>query len=184
MTHLWWYVARSSGIVTWALSAASVIWGLALSTTKVRATTRPAWVLDLHRFLGGLATIFCVVHVVALMFDSYVSFSLVDALVPFATSWHPVAVAWGIVAFYLLIAVEISSLLRKKLSKNVWRAIHFTSFPLFVFASIHTIYSGTDAANPIFRTLVILVTGLVTAMTAMRAIQPARHRKSTHPITR
>ena len=64
----------------------------------------PAWVLDLHRFLGGLATVFVCVHVAAVVFDSYVAFGLADVLVPLASSWHPVAVAWGVVALYLLLA--------------------------------------------------------------------------------
>lgn len=40
-----WYVARSSGIVTWALLAASVLWGLALTTKFMGRKPRPAWLL-------------------------------------------------------------------------------------------------------------------------------------------
>src|SRR5437764_11280232 len=58
-----WYTARAAGIVTWALLAASVLWGLALSTRVLRGRPRPAWLLDLHRFLGGAAIAFLAVHV-------------------------------------------------------------------------------------------------------------------------
>ena len=37
--QLWWYTARSAGIVAWALLTASVLLGLALST-KVSASGR------------------------------------------------------------------------------------------------------------------------------------------------
>ena len=41
-------------------------------------------------------------------------FSAVDIVVPFASNYHPVAVAWGIIAMYAVLAVEITSLLRRK----------------------------------------------------------------------
>ena len=87
-----WYIARAAGLMAWALLTASVIWGLAIST-KAKAfgrRPRPAWTLDLHRFLGALATIFTAVHVGAILIDTYVKFDLVSVLVPFASSWKPV----------------------------------------------------------------------------------------------
>jgi predicted ferric reductase len=108
----------------------------------------PAWQLDLHRFLGGLAVVFMGVHVVALLLDSYVQFSLVDVLVPFASSWHPLWVAWGIVAMYLALAVEITSLLRRQLPAKVWRRTHMLSLPLLLLATVHFIVAGTDADQP------------------------------------
>ena len=42
------------------------------------------------------ATIFVGVHVGSIMLDSYTSFGPADVLVPFASSWHPLAVAWGV----------------------------------------------------------------------------------------
>ena len=95
--QLWWYVARSGGIVAWALLAGSVLWGLALSTKVLRGRPRPNWILDLHRFLGGLALVFTGIHVGSLILDSYVHFGLVEVLVPFTGAWHPVAVAWGVI---------------------------------------------------------------------------------------
>ena len=82
--RLWWYVARSSGLVAWALLAASTLWGLALTTRAFDRRVAPRWLHDLHRFLGGLATIFVGIHVVALLADSYTPFGLSDLLVPFA----------------------------------------------------------------------------------------------------
>ena len=53
-TKLAWYVARSSGIVAWATVTASILWGLTLSSRLVRKRGVPAWLLDLHRYLGTL----------------------------------------------------------------------------------------------------------------------------------
>ena len=98
-SQLTWYAARAAGIVAWALAAGSVVWGLALSTRATGRKPRPAWLFDLHRFLGGLALVFTAIHVVAIVADTYVHFSLINVLVPFTGTWHPAAVAWGIVAF-------------------------------------------------------------------------------------
>ncbi len=82
MNHLFWYVARAGGIVSWLLLTASVVWGLWLSGRVRPFGVRPAWILDLHRFLGGLATTFVGVHVGAILLDTYTNFGLTDVLVP------------------------------------------------------------------------------------------------------
>ena len=151
--QLWWYVARSGGIVAWALLGASVLWGLALSTKVLHGRPRPNWILDLHRFLGGLALIFTGVHVVALILDSYVHFGLAEILVPFASAWHPVAVAWGVIGLYFLLAVELTSLARKRISKRMWRMTHYLSFPLFLFTTVHALSAGTDRSTVPLRVL-------------------------------
>jgi len=53
-TQVWWFVARSSGIVAWALSALAVLWGMALSSRALGRRPPAPWLLDVHRFLGGL----------------------------------------------------------------------------------------------------------------------------------
>src|SRR5205085_6457786 len=133
---IWWYVARASGLVAWALLTLSVVWGVLLSTKLLGRKPMPAWILDLHRFLGGATVVFTGLHLVAILVDSYVHFDLVAILVPFASQWNPLAVAWGIAAFYLLAAVEITSLLRRSLPR-LWRRVHYASFPLFALATIH-----------------------------------------------
>ena len=178
---LWWYTARSGGIVAWALLAASVLWGLALSTKVLRGKPRPNWILDLHRFLGGLALIFTGIHVLAIIFDSFVHFGLVEVLVPFTGNWHPVAVAWGIIALYLLAAVEATSLARKKLSKKVWRSTHYLSFPLFALTTIHALSAGTDRSTFILRWGIIAVVVAVTGLTAMRINKADKHDVLTSP---
>jgi len=181
--HLSWYVARASGIVAWALMAAGVLWGLAISTKSLRGRVKPNWMLDLHRFLGGLATVFAVIHVGALVADSYVHFGPADVLVPLASSWKPGPVAWGIAGFYLLAAVEVTSLARRRLPGRVWRLVHAASLPLWVVATVHLVTAGTDAGNGIVRSAALLSTGAVLFFALVRVLsprpQPSRERR--HP---
>ncbi|HET9727993.1 MAG TPA: ferric reductase-like transmembrane domain-containing protein [Acidimicrobiia bacterium] len=165
---MWWYAARSAGIVAWALLAGSVVWGLLLSTKVLGKRPRPNWLLDLHRYLGGLGVVFTGVHVGAILLDQFVKFTPVNVLVPFTGTWHPGAVAWGIVAMYLLLAVEITSLLRNRLSKRAWRMTHFLSFPLFGMATIHALTAGSDRHTFVLRALILIGTLSVIALTAIR----------------
>ena len=186
-SQLWWYTARSGGIVAWALLNASVLWGLVLSTKVFGKRPRPNWVLDLHRFLGGAAVVFTAIHIASIVFDSYVNFGFIDILVPLTSSWHPMAVSWGIVALYLLIAVEVTSLMRKRLSKQMWRAAHYASFPLFVLATTHALSAGTDRAALLMRAGAVFTTASVVALTAVRVIGTRRRRRTdvdgmTNPV--
>ena len=141
--QIWWYTARSGGILAALLLAASVLWGLTMTTKVAGRITRPAWLLDLHRFLAAAALVFTGIHVLAILLDTYVHFGLEEVLVPLTGTWHPVAVAWGIVGFYLLAAIEVTSLVRSHLPQRVWRSVHFVSFPLFVVTAIHGLSAGT-----------------------------------------
>ena len=163
-----WYAARAAGIVSWALATASVVWGLALSTRAMGSKPRPAWLFDLHRFLGGTALIFTGIHVTSLLLDSYVHFSLVNILVPFTGTWRPAAVAWGVVALYALLAVELTSLARPRIPKVVWRRVHFASFLLFGAGTVHALSAGTDAHSTAFMIAALAACGLVGVLTAVR----------------
>ncbi len=145
MSKIPWYVARSSGIVAWALILATIVWGLLLATKVLGRKPGPAWLLSLHRYLGALAVAFVGVHVAGIMLDSYTNFGITDVLVPFTGSWHPLAVAWGIVGMYLLVAIEVTSLLRHRMSKRAWHAVHLLSYFLFATTTVHMLTAGTDA---------------------------------------
>jgi DMSO/TMAO reductase YedYZ heme-binding membrane subunit len=142
--QFWWFVTRASGIVAWLMLAASVIWGVVLSTKAFPERRRPAWLLDLHRWLGGLAMTFLAIHLSALVADNYTHFGLADIAVPFASSWKSGAVALGVVAAWLLVAVEVTSLAMKHLPRKAWRAIHLTSYVTFWLTSLHGAFAGSD----------------------------------------
>ena len=41
-----------------------------------------------------------------------------ELFVPLASAWKPGAVAWGVVALYLLLAIEITSLLQRRIPRR------------------------------------------------------------------
>jgi DMSO/TMAO reductase YedYZ heme-binding membrane subunit len=181
-SQLWWYTARAGGLVAWVLATASVVWGLLLSGRMTDKRPRPAWVLDLHRFLGGLTVVFVGVHVLAIWLDSFVHFGPAELFVPLASTWKPVAVAWGVVALYLLLAIEITSLLQRHIPRRVWHAVHLSSFGLFAFATIHALTAGTDSGSTPVIWFAIFSTVLIASLTVLRVVSgradpaPARDR--------
>lgn len=172
--QFWWYLARSGGIVALALSGASVIWGLMLSSKVMQGRPKPRWLLDLHRWLGGSAVVFTGIHVVALMLDSYVSFGLLDVLIPGVADWNPGAVAWGVVSGWLLLAVQITSVFMHRLPKRLWRGVHLASYGVLFSGIIHGAQVGTDAGNPLYIVGVTAVTLLIVFLTGYRILTDRR----------
>lgn len=183
-----WFVSRSAGIVAWALVTLSVCWGLFISTKAVAKASTPAWLLDFHRYLGGLSVFFTGVHLAGLVGDNYVYFGWAELFVPMASEWQPGAVAFGVIGFYLLIAVEVTSLAMKRLPRRVWRSIHRSSFLLYFVATYHAIAAGTDSGNLWFRMAALASVNIVAFLTvvlilasrkaALNPRQPARRRVS------
>jgi hypothetical protein len=145
--QLWWYVARASGLTAYALATSSVLLGLAFSARAVRRRGAPAWMNDLHRFLGFLTVVFTAVHLLGLWADSYVHFGPSELFVPMASTWNPGAVAWGVVAAYLLVAIELTSWARRWLSRRLWHTVHLSSIGLFALATVHAVQAGTDTGT-------------------------------------
>jgi predicted ferric reductase len=176
--QLSWYAARSSGLVAWALVTASILWGLALSTRLIQRRGIPAWLLDLHRFLGTLSFVFVGVHLVALWADSFTMFGWSELFVPMASTFRPGAVAWGIVAAYLLLAVEVTSWLMRRISRRVWHAVHLSSFGLFITASVHGFQSGADRGALFVQWMALTGGTLVLFLALFRLLAPRRSRRA------
>lgn len=179
--QLWWFVARSSGIVAMVLAALSVIWGLLVSTRVMQGTPSPKWLLAMHRWLGGLTVSFSAVHLVGLVADSYVEFSWLEILVPFASSWKPLPVALGVVTMYLLVAVQATSLAMKRIPRRWWKLIHLSSYGLFWTGLVHGATAGTDAGTSWYVVGSLTLTLLVLFLTVYRVLAGKTKRKITVP---
>jgi methionine sulfoxide reductase heme-binding subunit len=180
--QVWWYVARASGIVAWLLITAAVLWGILLSTDLFPKHRRPAWILDVHRGLGGLSVVMLATHLGALVADNYVHFDIVDLVVPFASDWKTWQVALGVCAFWGIVLVEATSLAMKHLPKALWRGVHFTSCATFLLASLHGTFAGTDATNRMYMATSIGTTVALIAAVTYRIMN--RHSADRTPPSR
>jgi hypothetical protein len=173
-TQMSWYVGRATGIVAWVLATTAILWGLALSTKLVRRKGVPAWLLGLHTYLGTLTIVFVAVHVGAMVADNYVHFGRADVLVPMASQWRPGAVAWGIAATYLLLAVQLTSWVRRWLPRRLWRVTHQLSFAVFVAGTVHGFQAGADDHNRAVQWGALVGGALVVFLVIFRLLAPRR----------
>ncbi|MBF6215628.1 ferric reductase-like transmembrane domain-containing protein [Nocardia puris] len=143
-SQLSWYIARSGGLVSWWLLSATVVWGLLMSSRVLGPRAMPARLYDLHRFVSVLSLVFLGLHLAGLLTDRWVRLGVLEVLVPFTSQYRPVAVGWGVIAVYLLGAVQVTSLLRSRIPHRWWRWVHTTAFVLFALATVHALTAGTD----------------------------------------
>ncbi len=143
-TRALWYLARGTGMVSLVLLTAVVVLGV---LTTVR-WSRPGWprfvTMDLHRNLSLMVVVFVGVHVVTAVADPFAPLSLLDAVVPFGGRYRPVWVGLGALAFDLLVALVVTSLLRLRLGHRRWRATHWLAYLAWPVAVLHGLGTGSD----------------------------------------
>lgn len=180
--HIWWYITRASALIAWALMTISVLWGILLSTRVMRRIDNPAWLQDLHRYLGGLTLFMAALHMVSLMLDGWLKFSLPETLVPFATDYKPLAVALGIISFYILIAVQGTSLFMNRLPRRFWKGLHYSSYVALLLVALHAGWSGTDVGAWWYRVLAIVLISVATIAVLVRIITGTKTGSSSSAV--
>ena len=148
-----WYIARMGGLIGFLLLYVSIFLGLAIRTPVLNKIIKPAYSCRPHCWISLQALIFAFLHGISLLFDKYLGFGLKDIFVPFATDFNPKFVALGIISFYLMIVLVVSSYLRRFIPNGLWRFLHSLNVALYVFAAIHALQLGTDLKIPIVRNI-------------------------------
>jgi methionine sulfoxide reductase heme-binding subunit len=172
-----WYAARAGGVLAYLLVSASVLAGILLAGKK-RVPGLPRFAVeDVHRFLGILAALFIAIHVAAIALDTYVPFSLTQLVVPFASSYRPLATGLGIVALELLLAVSVTNRLRSRLPYRIWRRAHYATLAVWLLATVHGILAGTDRDQTWLIWLYALTVALVAGASALRFGRSAAPRR-------
>jgi DMSO/TMAO reductase YedYZ heme-binding membrane subunit len=95
-----------------------------------------------------------------------------------ASTFRPGAVAWGIVATYLLVAVQVTSWLMRRLPRRLWHAVHLSSFGLFAMATVHGFQSGADRGTLLVEWLALTGGTLVLFLVLFRLLAPRRSRRA------
>ena len=166
----WWHLARAGGIVAAVLLVGSLVLGTLLATRAMRAVDRPAWLLAMHRWFSTLTIVATMLHLVGLVADDFVHIGWREILVPGGSSWRPLATGLGVVALYLLVAVEVTSLLMKRIPKHLWRSIHSLSYVLVWLAIVHAALAGTDAGNRVYQVVALTLTMAATGAALLRVM--------------
>jgi DMSO/TMAO reductase YedYZ heme-binding membrane subunit len=140
-----WYLTRGSGTVALLLLTASVLLGVA-NTARWKTIRWPRFlVYGLHRNVTLLAVAFTGVHVITTVVDSFAPIGILDAFVPFLSPYRPFWLGLGALAFDLLLALVITSFLRRRIGTRAWKAVHWLAYASWPVAMLHSLGTGTDA---------------------------------------
>jgi sulfoxide reductase heme-binding subunit YedZ len=157
----YWYLARGTGAVALLLLTASVVLGV-LGPLRFAAARWPRFAVDtLHRDVSLLVMVLLVVHIATSVLDSFAPIALSDAVIPFGSSYRPLWMGLGALSFDILLALVVTSLLRRRLGYGRWRAIHWLAYASWPVAVLHGLGTGSDTKVPWMLALTIACTAAV-----------------------
>jgi sulfoxide reductase heme-binding subunit YedZ len=167
---VYWYLTRSTGAVALLLLTFAIVLGV-LDVRRFSAPRWPRFLVDsLHRNVSLLAMVFLGFHILTSVLDSFAPISLVDAFIPFAGSYRPFWLGLGAISFDLLLAVTITSLLRKRMGYASWRAIHWLTYASWPIALLHGLGTGSDVKSAWLLVLSIACMAMVLGAVLVRVI--------------
>jgi Ferric reductase like transmembrane component len=143
-----WYATRATGVVALVLLTVTMVLGIA-GTARVATPRWPRVVTaGLHRNVALLVVAFVGVHVLTTVLDTYAPIGLISVVVPFTSAYRPLWLSLGTIAFDLLLALVITSLLRARLGYRGWRLVHWFAYVAWPVALWHGLGTGTDSRLP------------------------------------
>jgi DMSO/TMAO reductase YedYZ heme-binding membrane subunit len=177
-----WDTARAGGLISYVLLTASVSLGLVLRN-RWQSSRWPRLVTnELHGYVSLLALVFIAVHVLAVAVDPFTHFGLAAVLVPFASHYRPIWMGFGIAALYLLLAVWVSTRLRRRIGHRLWRRIHLLAFAVYGAATLHGLGTGSDTRATWAVALYATSVGLVGTLLTIRLLAPAGRDARPRPL--
>ena len=143
----YWYFGRATGLVALLLLTATIVLGV-LGPLRIASRLWPRFAIrTLHRDLALLSLLVIAIHVATTVLDGYVHVPLSAAVLPFGSSYRPVWMALGAVAFDLLLVIVLTSLLRRQFGEQIWRFTHWFTYVSWPIAVAHGLGSGTDSTS-------------------------------------
>jgi hypothetical protein len=160
-----WYLTRGTGLVTLLLLTASVVFGI---LQVLRWGTPRFVVVSLHRAISLLVVVLLVVHVVTAVLDSFAPIRLLDAVIPFAGTYRPLWLGLGALACDLILALTVTSLVRRRLGLGAWRAVHWLAYACWPVALAHGWGTGSDTKTGWMLAVTLACAAAVAAALAWR----------------
>src|SRR6185295_5967977 len=163
-----WYLSRGTGAITLVLLSASVMLGIT-GTLRWRLGSRtPRFVVDgLHRNVSLLVVLLLAAHIATSLLDPFAHLRVLDAVLPLASRYRPLWLGFGALAFDLLLALVVTSVVRARLGLRAWRAVHWAAYVCWPVAVLHGLGTGTDARSVWLQALTAAcVAGVVAALAA------------------
>ncbi|MFN8036167.1 MAG: ferric reductase-like transmembrane domain-containing protein [Acidimicrobiia bacterium] len=143
-TRALWYLTRGTGVAALVMLTVSVVLGI-VTTVRWAPPRWPKFVMEeLHRSISLCVLVFLGLHVATAVVDGFAPIGWLDAVVPFRSPYRPVWLGLGAVAFDLLLAIVVTSLLRVRLGLRAWKVVHWAAYACWPIALVHGLGAGSD----------------------------------------
>ena len=88
-------------------------------------------------------------------------------MIPFVSGYRPLWLGLGTLSFDLLVALAVTSLVRRRLGYRAWRAVHWLAYVSWPVAVLHGLGTGSDTKQwwMLALTVVCIVAVLVAVWT-------------------
>ena len=140
----YWYLARGTGAVALVLLTASVVIGI-LGSVRFAAERWPRFAIDaVHRDVSLLVLAVLVIHIITSVLDGFAPITLLDGVIPFNSPYRPLWLGLGTLSFDLLVAIAVTSVIRRRLGYRAWRAVHWLAYASWPVAVLHGLGTGSD----------------------------------------
>jgi DMSO/TMAO reductase YedYZ heme-binding membrane subunit len=93
----------------------------------------------LHQWTAYATVTLTLAHPVVLLWLHAPRFRVIDLVWPLHSPLQPWINIAGVVALYLLLMLLITSLLRLRIGRPIWRRLHYLAFPAVVLVFVHSI---------------------------------------------
>jgi sulfoxide reductase heme-binding subunit YedZ len=171
---LLWYTTRGAGAVSLVLLSAVVVLGI-LSVLRVQSTSWPRFLtVGLHRNLGLMTLVFLALHIVTAVVDPFTHLGWLAAVVPFSSYYRTLWLGLGTIAFELLLAIVVTSLVRGFIGQMAWRLVHWLTYVSWPIAVLHGFGTGTDAWSAWLFAIQAACIVAVLAAVGYRLVTPSR----------
>jgi sulfoxide reductase heme-binding subunit YedZ len=141
-----WYLTRGTGLVTLLLLTGSVVLGI-LQVLRWSPRGPRFVVVTLHRAVSLLVVALLAVHVLTAVLDPFAPIRLLDVVLPFGGAYRPLWLGLGALALDLLLALTVTSLLRRRLGLRAWRGVHWLAYACWPVALVHAWGTGSDTRS-------------------------------------
>lgn len=139
-----WYATRAAGTASLVLLTATVVVGITAAARYAPQRIGRFEVSALHRNLSLMTLVFLVLHIATAEADSFTHIGWPATVIPLASSYRPLWVGLGTVASDLLLAVAVTSALRHRIGRRLWKAVHWAAYAAWPIAMFHASGTGTD----------------------------------------
>lgn len=171
--QLLWFTTRGAGAVSLILFSLVIALGV-MARSRFGNAWWPRFLTPaFHRNLTLIAVVFLTLHIVTAAVDPFTHLGIAAVFVPFGSYYRTLWLGLGTLAFELMIAVVVTSLLSPIFGTRLWKALHFLSYPLWIMAFAHGLGTGSDSAAAWMEAVTVVSLLIVGSAICCRILVPS-----------